>query len=262
MAQKIVTKTPVRLSYPALFQPKAPMSGQGDPKYQATFLIPKSDTETVNALFAAINAEMAEAAAPAGKWKGAAPASPPVTFYDGDQPNPKSGKPWGEECRGCYILRTSANNKPDVVDEYGNKALDATKFYAGCWVYASVAIAAYDNSGSKGISAFVNCVMFARDDQPLDGHASASDDFKDLIANQATAAPAAFPVPAPGAPQYGAPYGQPQAGPQYGAPYAQPQAAPQQPVVSVPPYGGPNPWGVQAAPQAPAAPIYGIPTQQ
>jgi hypothetical protein len=194
MSQKVITANACRLSYPALFQPKAPQNGQGEPKYSATLLIPKTDTATVKQITDAIQNEINAAASAAGAWKGKAPANPTLTFYDGDTPNPSSGEDWGDECKGCYVLRTSAKNKPDVVDENGQKALDATKFYAGCWCYFSINFAAWENTGKKGVGAFLNCVMFDRDGEPLDGHASAADDFAAQIAAHKKNAPAAAAV--------------------------------------------------------------------
>lgn len=233
MPQKVVTQSPCRLSYPALFQPRAPKDGQGDPKYQALLLIPKSDTTTVNAMLTAIQTEMAEAAAPAGKWGGRAPAQPTISFYDGDLPNPRSGESWGEECRGYYLLRASSARQPDVVDEFGQKVLDATKFYAGCWCYFSINFAAYDSNGNKGVGAYLNCVMFARDDEALDGHASAKEDFANLIAAKSPAPPImpasvmTTSMPAPAMPASVMPA---------------PPATPQTPVWPAQPYAAPNGW--------------------
>ena len=202
-----------RLSYPALFKPKEPQDDGGAAKYQATILIPKTDTKTVQAVQAAIQQVMAEAAQPSGAWKGAQPPNPMIPLYDGDQVQPRSGKPWGDECKGHWVLRSSSTTAPDVVDEYGNKAMDATKFYAGCYCHYSVNIAAYNNR-QLGIGAYLNCVMFDKDGEPLEARASAKDDFASLIAargaQQPTApagAAAGFPF-APAGQQPTAPAGQ------------------------------------------------------
>lgn len=202
-----------RLSYPALFKPKESQDG-GTPKYQATILIPKTDVKTVQAVQSAIQQVIAEASQPTGMWKGAQPPNPQVPLYDGDLVQPRSGKPWGDECKGHWVLRTSSTTAPDVVDGAGNKAMDATMFYAGCYCHYSVNIAPYNNK-QLGIGAYLNCVMFAADGEPLEAHASAKDDFASLIAaaQTAQAAPGAVTAPtgfaAPGFP-YTAPM-QPQA---------------------------------------------------
>lgn len=222
MSQKVVIENPCRLSYPHLFQPKEGMNG-GAPKYGATILIPKSDAQTLNAINAAIQAEYAEASKPNGAWKGAVPPQPTLTLYDGDTAQP-SGEPWGDECKGHMVLRTTSSNAPDVVDGQGNKAMDATKFYAGCYCYFSVNFAAYSNSGNKGIGAFLNCVMFAKDGEPLEARASAKSDFASIIAARANQipGPAAPAAPAAAAPSFDG-FAMPSAAPAPAAP-VQPQA--------------------------------------
>lgn len=247
MSQKVVIANPCRLSYPHLFQPQEGMNG-GAAKYSATILIPKSDTATLQQINSAIQAEYAAATQSTGAWKGAQPPQPTITLYDGDQPQPKSGEPWGDECKGCFVLRTSSGSKPDVVDEFGNKALDASKFYAGCYCYFSVNFSAYDTNGNKGIGAFLNCVMFAKDGDPLEAHASAKDDFASIIAARGNQ------IPGSGAP----------AAPSFGGFPAQAPAAPAQP--AAPSFGG-FPMQAPAAPapqtQMPAGfgGMYGLPQQ-
>lgn len=246
MSQKVIIES-CRLSYPALFKPHETQEG-GDLKYQATVLIPKTDTKTLQAVNAAIQAEWAEAVQPNGAWKGAQPPAPTISLYDGDQVQPRSGKPWGDECKGCMVLRTSSASQPDIVDEFGNKAMDATKFYAGCYCHYSVTFKAYNNK-QLGIGAYLNCVMFAGDGEPLEARASAKDDFAGLIAARGTqmpgmpAAPAAMGVPSqmPGMPANSAAMGmQP------------PTPAPAQ--MPAPTAGGYG-FGMPAAAPAPAAPV-------
>ena len=160
--------------------------------------------------------------------------------------------------------------------------LNATKFYAGCWCYFSLNFAAYDTNGNKGVGAFLNCVMFARDDETLEGHADASEDFAAIINANRAAAPTGYAAPVPGAPAYPqAAMAYPQAAPTTPAypqvatapvapayPQAAPMAPAAQPPVSVPSYGGPNQWQQAAAPaptypqNAPGVPMYGLPGQQ
>lgn len=241
-----------RLSYPALFKPKESQEG-GDPKYQVTILIPKTDAKTVQAVHAAIQQEMAEAVQPTGSWKGAQPPNPQLPLYDGDQVMPRSGKPWGDECKGHWVLRASSPSAPDVVDEFGNKAMDASKFYAGCYCHYSINIAAYNNK-QVGIGAYLNCVMFDRDGEPLEAHASAKDDFANLIAartGQQAAAPMAGAMNTPNG--FAAP----------GLPYAAPMQ-PQMPAAPMPQAPvAPQPAGFPyAAPMQPQAPVASQPQPQ
>ena len=201
MAIKVITQNPCRLSYPALFTPRAALNG-GDPKYGATIIIPKSDSQTVTAISTAIQQEIAEASQPTGIWKGLNPPSPKITFYDGDAVNPRTGEAWGPEVKGCYFLRTSSTPQPDIRDEFGKKAMDATKFYAGCWCYFSINFAAFSAAGSLGVGAYLNCVMFAHDGDPLGNRADADEDFKDILARASA-------QPAPAAPNPMAAFGYP-----------------------------------------------------
>ena len=74
-AQKVLTGE-VRLSYCNLIQPRAPLSGQGDPKYSVTILIPKTDVATKADIDASIEAAAREAV---GKlWGGV---RPPLRFH-------------------------------------------------------------------------------------------------------------------------------------------------------------------------------------
>lgn len=235
--QKIIIPC-CRLSYPALFKPREMSEGEGSAKYQATILIPKSATQIVTELMSKIQSEVEDAKKPDGAWKGANPPQPAMPVYDGDGVQPKSGKPWGPECAGHWVLRTSSTSKPDVVDEHGEPALEASKVYAGCYCHFSVNIKAYNNK-QLGIAAFLNCVGFAKDGEPLEAHASAKEDFAGLYA----AAPAA--PTAPAAPSFG------------GFPGAMPSAAPAAPAAPVAPaaptFGG-FPGAMPAAPAAPQMP--------
>jgi len=189
-------------------------------------LIPKTDTEMIQQIMAAFGAAQQEAMSPTGIWKGIAPPQPAMTFYDGDAPK-ASGEPWGEECKGHYVLRSGSGTQPGVVDQFGNKLLDASKIYSGCWCYVSVNMFPYLNSGNRGLSCGLNNVMFAKDDESFGGgHVAPEQDFAAVIAqNQAMAPAMQMPAPTGFVPQ--APVQQPMA---YapGTPVQQPmQAQPQ-----------------------------------
>lgn len=221
--QKIIIPS-CRLSYPALFKPREMTDGgDGKPKYQATVLIPKSANQIVTEIMSAIQAEVTDAQKPDGAWKGARPPQPAMPIYDGDGVQPKSGKPWGPECAGHWVLRTSSTSKPDIVDEFGNPVLEASKFYAGCYCHFSVNIKAYNNK-QLGVGAYLNCVGFAKDGEPLEGHASAKEDFAGLFVGQNTQipGPAAPAAPAAAATSFGG-FAMPSAAPAPAAP-VQPQA--------------------------------------
>lgn len=219
MYQNIATKVltgEVRLSYVNLITPRAAQQG-GDPKYSVTLLIPKTDNATVANINASIKAAYEDGVSK--KWGGAHP-QPKIIMHDGDGLRP-SGLPFGEECKGCWVITASTKNKPQVVGiDNVQCELAPQDIYSGMYARVTINFFAYDTAGSKGVGCGLGNVMKTRDGEPLAGSASAASDFADVGASvagqdqpwaQQPAAPAAYPQAAPV-------YQQPQ---QYAAP-AQP----------------------------------------
>ena len=179
MYQNIATKVltgEVRLSYANLTTPQTPLQG-GEPKYSVTLLIPKTDTATV----ADINASM-QAAYNDGvskKWGGARP-TPRAILHDGDGLR-QSGSPYGDECKGHWVLTASSINKPQVVG-IDNIAceLAPTDIYSGMFARVTINFYAYDTAGGKGVACGLGNVMKTRDGEPLSGGASAAADFEGI----------------------------------------------------------------------------------
>ncbi len=118
-----------RLSYCNLVTARAPQNGVGDPKFSVTLLIPKSNPNIKQELDAAMNAA-AEVGVNA-KWNGVRPARIESVVHDGDGVRP-SGEPFGEECRGCWVVTASSKNKPYVCGaDNVNCELAPTDIYSG-----------------------------------------------------------------------------------------------------------------------------------
>ena len=235
MYQNIATKVltgEVRLSYVNLTTPRASQQG-GEPKYSVTLLIPKSDNATKMDIDNSIRAAYEEGVSK--KWGGAHP-QPKVIVHDGDGLRP-SGLPFGEECKGCWVITASTKNKPQVVGiDNVNCELAPNDISSGMYARVTLNFFAYDTAGSKGVGCGLGNVMKTRDGEPLSGGASAASDFADF-GNAAAPAYGAQPnYAAPAAPVYQAPVAPayPQAAPQA---YAQP-AAPQQGGVRINPITG------------------------
>lgn len=202
MYQNIPTKVltgEVRLSYAALTAPK--MQQNGKEKYSVTLLIPKTDTATIADLNASFQAAYAEGVAK--KWNGARP-TPKAIIHDGDGLRP-SGVPFGDECKGCWVLTASSINKPQVVG-IDNVACELAPqdVYSGMYARVTLNFFAFDNTGNKGVGCGLGNVLKTRDGEPLSGGASAASDFADISAPTAPAVPgygAAMPA-APGAMTY------------------------------------------------------------
>ena len=232
MYQNIATKVltgEVRLSYVNLTTPRAPQQG-GEPKYSVTLLIPKTDAATIADINASIKA--AYEAGVASKWAGKHP-TPKQIVHDGDGLRP-SGLPFGDECKGHWVLTASTKSKPQVV---GIDNLDCelapSDIYSGMYARVTINFFTYDTAGSRGVGCGLGNVLKTRDGEALAGGASAASDFEGLgqsFAAQPAAVPG-YPQAQPAAPAYQPQYNPvtpQQAAPQaYAAP--QPQAAPAQP---------------------------------
>lgn len=181
MYQNIPTKVLTgvcRLSYPNLYRPQTPLNGTGEPMYSCTLLIPKTDTATYNDIQSAV--EAAKAQALTGSWQNAAPPNPSLPLYDGDGVQ-LSGKPWGDECKGHWVLRAKSKRKPQCVHVSNvHTELLETDVYAGCNVRATINVYGYNAAGKKGISFGLGNILKVADGEPLAGGASAEADFADL----------------------------------------------------------------------------------
>ncbi len=180
----------VRLSYCNLTTPRASQQG-GEPKYSVTLLIPKSDTATKADIDAAINAAAQEALTKT--WNGARPPVLKVPIHDGDGVR-QSGVPFGDECKGHWVITASTKNKPQVVGiDNINCELAPSDIYSGMYGRVTIRFFGYSNSGNKGIGCGLGNVLKTRDGEPLSGQASAASDFAGIGATPVTA-PAATPA--------------------------------------------------------------------
>ncbi|WP_249282242.1 DUF2815 family protein [Ligaoa zhengdingensis] len=172
----------VRLSYANLTTPRAAQQG-AEPKYSVAILIPKSDAATKADIDSAIQA--AANAALAKVWNGARPPVLKVPIHDGDGVRP-SGMPFGDECKGHWVMTASTKNKPQVVGiDNINCELAPSDIYSGMYGRVTVRFFGYSNSGNKGVGCSLGNVLKTRDGEPLAGGASAAADFAGLGATPA-----------------------------------------------------------------------------
>lgn len=178
MYQNIATKCltgEVRLSYAHLCEPYS--SNGGEPKYSVTLLIPKTDTATYNDLSNALSA--AYELGVVNKWKGNRPQMRYPVIYDGDGVRP-SGEPFGEECKGCWVLTASckATQKPQCVHISNVHAeLLPSDVYSGMYARVTVNFFAYDSNGNRGVGCGLGNICKTRDGEPLGGRSTAGNDF-------------------------------------------------------------------------------------
>lgn len=168
---KVVTGK-VRFSYLHVLRPQAPPNG-GDPKYSVCLLIPKSDTETLRKIRAAV-----EAAKEAGMslWGGKVPANLKTPLRDGDAERPDD-----EAYAGKYFMNANSLQKPGLVDRDRNEILDSTELYSGCYGRASVNFFPYNTAGNRGVGCGLNNLQKLQDGESLMGRSRAEDDFDDAF---------------------------------------------------------------------------------
>ena len=162
-----------RASYAHVFEPSTPPGG-GEAKYQITMLIPKSDVNTYNAVVAEMNRALQEGLQKT--FGGQMPARPSMPLYDGDGTK-QNGEPWGEECRGHWVLRASSRTRPSVVDINIQPILDPNAFYSGCYARATVNFYPYNTNGNRGVGCGLNNIQKIADGDPLSGRTTAEEDF-------------------------------------------------------------------------------------
>ena len=196
-----ITTGKVRASYVYLFQPRAAENG-GDPKYSVTLLIPKTDTATLNAIFAEIEKAKQEGAQKV--FNGNVPPLCKTPLYDGDGCRP-NGEPFGEECRGHMVMTASAKMQPSIVGLDMQNIINPSELYSGCHIRANINFFAYNTNGNKGVGCGLNAVQKIEDGEPLTARVSAEEAFGGANAYpQAGAAGYQAPVPAYQPPVYGA----------------------------------------------------------
>lgn len=168
-----ITTNKVRASYVNIFQPRVPENG-GDPKYSVTLLIPKSDTATINAIYAEIEKAKQEGAQKV--FNGNIPPMCKIPIYDGDGYR-ANGELFGEECKGHMVMTASAKMQPIIVNTDMQNIINPAEVYSGCYIRANINFFAYNSNGNKGIGCGLNCVQKVEDGEPLTARVSAEEAF-------------------------------------------------------------------------------------
>ena len=164
---KVVTNE-VRLSYANVWEPKS-ING-GTAKYSCSIIIPKSDTETAEAVNAAIEAALNEGLA---KFGGKIPprGALKLPLRDGDTERDD------DAYRGCWFVNANSTTPPQVVDKYVRPITDHSEIYSGVYARVSIAFYAFNSNGNRGIACGLNNLQKISDGEPLGGKARAEDDF-------------------------------------------------------------------------------------
>ena len=164
---KVVTGV-VRLSYCNIWE--ATSINGGKPKFSTSIIIPKSDTKTIAAINAAIDAAIENGAA---KFGGKIPnrAALKLPLRDGDVERED------EAYKDSFFLNANSTTAPQIVDRAVQPILDRSEVYSGCYARVSINFYAFNTNGNKGVACGLGNIQKVRDGEPLGGKSSAADDF-------------------------------------------------------------------------------------
>ena len=167
---KIVTGI-VRLSYANVWEPRS-ING-GTEKYSVSLIIPKSDTETVDAINAAIDAAIQEGA---HKFGGKIPnrAALKLPLRDGDLERDD------DAYKGCWFVNANSTTAPQIVDQRVRPILERSEIYSGVYARVSISFYAFNSNGNRGVACGLGNIQKVKDGEPLGGKTSAAEEFTTL----------------------------------------------------------------------------------
>ena len=170
LSTKVITDL-VRLSYANVWEPKS-ING-GDPKYSCSIIVPKTDTETVNAINDAIDCAIKEGV---GKFGGKIPpkGALKLPLRDGDTERDD------DSYKGCFFINANSKTAPQIVDKHVRPIIDRSEVYSGVYAHVSLSFYAFNTNGNRGVACGLGNIQKARDGEPLGGRTSASSEFDTL----------------------------------------------------------------------------------
>ncbi len=153
---KVLELKNVLLSFPSVFQ-HGTFGGESTGKYEATFLLPKSDEKTYKALMAEVEAVKGKTKIPSDK----------VAVKDGDEID-------DEHSAGHWVIRSANKNRPTLVNRSGNPVTEQDNeidpmFFGGATVNAFVSFWKQDNSYGKRINGNLAGIQYVSGDVMDDG---------------------------------------------------------------------------------------------
>ena len=169
MSTRVVLKNAVA-SFPNLFEPQG-MQGT-EPKYSITLLFDKS--ADLSDLRAACDAAIAK------KWPDPAsrPAKIDMPVLDGDEKRDTSGNQRPEFIGKKYCgAKAKVSHPPKVIMQDLQPCMDATEFYGGAIVNASVTAFGWTFGGRSGVSLGLNAVQKVSDGEKFGGSVAVEDEF-------------------------------------------------------------------------------------
>ena len=175
---KVILGPKTRWSYVNVWEPKS-INGS-TPKYSVSFIIPKSDTKTIEKVKEAVKTAYDEGIS---KLKGNGKTVPPLDkiktpLRDGDEERPDD-----EAYANAYFINANSSDQPGIVDADREEICDRREVYSGCYGRASVTFYAFNTNGNRGIACGLNNLQKIADGPSLGGKSRAEDDFAEFDDN-------------------------------------------------------------------------------
>ena len=128
---RVVTGERTRWSYCNVLQPRE--DDNGKMKYSVSLIIPKDDTETVDAIKRAIQYVYNDSTETLAGKNGVVPEFDDITIplNDGDEERPND-----DVYKNSYYINAKSDYAPNIIDRHGRKLKSDEDVYCGCcgWV--------------------------------------------------------------------------------------------------------------------------------
>ena len=173
---RVITGERTRWSYCNVLQPRE--DDNGKMKYSVSLIIPKDDTETVDAIRRAIQYVYNDSTETLAGKNGVVPElddiSIPLNDADEERPDDATYK-------NSYYINAKSDYAPNIIDRYGRKLRSDEDVYSGCYGRVSITFYAYRKNKNVGIGAGLNNMLKCADGERLGGMISAETDFAEFI---------------------------------------------------------------------------------
>lgn len=173
-----VTTGLVRLSYAHIFEPAE--DPNGNMKYSASLIIPKSDTKGVQIIQDAIDRMLEDK--DVINTLGGSTKNIRLPLRDGDTDRPKDA---AYKDSLFFNANSNQDHRPKVFTRDRMEVVDPEEVYSGCWVQAVVNFYPY-NKVSRGIGASLMAIRKIKDGEPLTGSVVTASDFNDDLLGDVT----------------------------------------------------------------------------
>ena len=160
----------VKLSFPKVFE-HGSFGGESTGKYEATFLLPKTDVKTYERVMELITEAKGKTKIPSDK----------LAIKDGDELG-------DEHTDGMWVIKTANKNRPTLLDRSKNPVTREDDeadpmFFGGATVNASISFWKQDNSYGKRINGNLAGIQYVSGDIEEDGFGdtgtASADEFDD-----------------------------------------------------------------------------------